>query len=245
MSVVDPAPAVSSLDGIARREELTDLSYDAIEAQIDARRWRRLNEVVIVLHNGPLSPEQQLLAVWLSAAAPAALCAWTAASRLGLRGHEPDAVHVLIERGARVLPTPGIRRCVHESRRFTAADVRHPGRPAYVSVERGVVDAAVWSRKPQDAARLFAAAVQQRLTTPSALLQELDGAGKVRHRELLRRLLVDLHGGAQALSEVALLRFCDRHNLPRPELNVRCDATGRRRYLDAVFRTRDGRIVRA
>jgi hypothetical protein len=67
----------------------------------------------------------------------------------------------------------------------------------------------------------------------------------MRHGTVLRPFLADLVGGAQALSEVAFLRFCSRHGFPRPSLNVRCDASGRRRYLDVEFRRPDGTILRA
>jgi hypothetical protein len=234
-------------DGVARRDELAQaaVTYHEMECQVAASRWRRLNEAVFALHNGPLTRQQQELAVWLSAPWPAALCAQTGAARLGLRGIEHEVVHLLVPRGGRVLPTPGIRRVIHESRRFDAADVPCRRRPAVVSIERAIVDAAVWSPVPRDGARYVAGAVQQRLTTAELLLDELDRAGKVRNRQFLRRLLADLLGGAQALSEVEFLRFCARHGLPRPELNVRCDATGRRRYLDAVFPLRGGGVVRA
>jgi hypothetical protein len=58
-------------------------------------------------------------------------------------------------------------------------------------------------------------------------------------------LLADLDGGAEALSEVAFVRWCRRHGFPRAQLQVRLDARGRRRYLDAVFTRPDGRRVLA
>ena len=61
-------------------------------------------------------------------------------------------------------------------------------------------------------------------------------------RRLLLLLCNDLEGGAQALSEIEFLRFCVRHGLPRPTLQVRHDSAGRRRYLDATFRRRDSSV---
>jgi len=66
----------------------------------------------------------------------------------------------------------------------------------------------------------------------------------VRHRRSLRLLLIDLEGGAQALSEVEFLRFCRRHGFPAPRCQARLDSNGRRRYLDAEFRRRSGRPLR-
>jgi autonomous glycyl radical cofactor GrcA len=61
---------------------------------------------------------------------------------------------------------------------------------------------------------------------------------------MLKLLIDDLIGGAQALSEVEFLAFCRRHGFPRPKCQARLDSLGRRRYLDAELRSRTGRIVR-
>ena len=232
---------------VATRRQLLDLGLtaDQIEAQIEGGRWRQVNEAVIVMHNGPLTQEQRVWVVSLSAPEPSALCGLTATARSGLVGFETEVVHVLVQRGAKMLPLPGIPVKVHESRRFTAEDIFTINPPFRVSIARAVIDAAVWSRPAQMAARILVAGVQQRLVTPRDLGEELEKAGKVRHRRLLRLLLNDLEGGAQALSEVEFLRFCRRHRLPRPEMNHRTDVAGRRRYLDAVFTMPDGRVVRA
>lgn len=238
--------ACDQSDVVTRQQLLClGLSQGDIAAQVSARRWRQLNEAVLVLHNGPLIHEQRIWAVMLSAPEPAALCGLTAATRAGLTGFESEAVHVIIQRGAKLLDLPGVPVKVHESRRFTAEDIFTINPPYRVSAARAIVDAAVWSRPAHTAARILVAGVQQRLVTPAELGDELDKAGKVRHRRLLRLLLNDLEGGAQALSEVEFLRFCRRHGFPRPEMNHRTDVAGRRRYLDVVFRMPDGRVVRA
>ncbi|MGN6474251.1 MAG: hypothetical protein ACTHK4_11475, partial [Mycobacteriales bacterium] len=83
-----------------------------------------------------------------------------------------------------------------------------------------------------------------RLTTADRLLQELGAAGSVRHRRLLEAALCDIGGGAQAVSELDFIRYCRRHGLPQPALQtVRLDASGRRRYLDATLRGRNGKTV--
>ncbi|MBV9290948.1 MAG: hypothetical protein JO222_00750 [Frankiales bacterium] len=133
---------------------------------------------------------------------------------------------------------------VHESRRFAAADIHGSKSPPMVTIERALVDAAAWSRSPRTACGLLAARVQQRLTTAERLVEMLSSVGRVRHRKLLARVLVDIAGGAQAVSETDFLRFCARHGLPRPSLQVRHDLNGRRRYLDATFARRDGKAVR-
>lgn len=219
------------------------LDSGEVDVHIAGRRWRQLNESVVVLHNGPLTLDQAHAAAVLSVTGPVALAAETAVGRLGMTGCEPSPVHVLIRRGDRVLPVDGVRVKVHESRRFQASDVLTPVFPPVVSMERAVIDAAVWSGRPQQACRWVANAVQQRLTTADRLLAELELAGKVRHRRLLQQVLLDVGAGAQALSELAFVRFCRRHGLPSPQLQVRLDSAGKRRYLDAVLRGSGGRTV--
>jgi hypothetical protein len=65
-----------------------------------------------------------------------------------------------------------------------------------------------------------------------------------RHRPILRTALYDIAGGSQALSEIDFAVLCRRNRLPAPiRQAVRLDSSGRRRYLDASWLRRDGRLV--
>jgi hypothetical protein len=237
--------ALISQHGVATREQLcaAGLRPALIDAHLDGRRWQRLNDGVICTHNGPLTTEQARWAVVLSAQPPRALCGLTAMELWGVRSFPTSQIHVVVRRGARVMAVPGLDAVVHESRRFFADDVvRCVGLPA-TSLERSVVDAAVWSRDTHTATRIVVAPVQQRRTDPGRLYAELVRAGKVRHRRSLLPFLGDLAGGAEALSEVEFLRWCRRHRFPKPAMNVRLDSAGRRRYLDAQFVRPDGSVI--
>jgi very-short-patch-repair endonuclease len=163
-------------------------------------------------------------------------------SWLGIAGFGGEAVHIVVPRGARALRVPGVEVVVHESRRFSAADIL-PRLPPTVGLERATIDAAVWSVDIRTATTVITAPIQQRRTTAVRLREELAAAGQVRFRRVLFPFLADLEGGAEALSEVAFLRWCRQHRLPKPILQVRTDHFGRRRYLDAVFSARDNRRV--
>ena len=225
--------------GVATREQLlaAGLSDSEVAANLAGRRWRRLNEHVIAMHNGPLTRRQAMWAVVLSAAGRVALCSETVFELFDIPGAETDVVHVLVPRGDRVLPVPGVRIKVHESRRFPSDDdtTRRDGLPI-TSLSRAAVDTAVWSRDVHRAWRMIVAPIQARRLRPEHIRAELERAGRVRHKRSLQLLLVDLEGGAQALSEVEFLRFCRRHGFPRPRCQARLDGKGRRRYLDAEFR---------
>lgn len=160
-----------------------------------------------------------------------------------VRGFETEFVHLLVSRGARVLDLAGVPIAVHESRRFSAADVVPGPLAPTTRLARSVVDAAVWTPSLWAAMRVLVAPVQQRKETAAALRSELLGAGRVRHRRPLLSLTADLCGGADALSEVEFLRFCRRNGLPRPTCQRRLDSAGRWRYLDATFEQADGTSV--
>jgi len=232
---------------IATREQFIafGMSEAEVVANLEGRRWQRLNDHVIAAHNGPLTRRQEMWAVVLSAPGPVALCSETVFELFGVPGAETEAVQLLVQRGARPLEVLGVTVKVHESRRFPPPEevMTREGLPV-TSLARATVDAAVWSRSIQRAWRIMVAPVQARRLRPEQLRAELDKAGKVRHRKSLGLLLADLEGGAQALSEVEFLRFCRRHNLPRPKCQARYDRQGRRRYLDAEFLRRSGRLLR-
>jgi very-short-patch-repair endonuclease len=234
-------------NGVVRRDQLTAIGVPrhVVENMLASGRWWERGAIVVAMHNGPLTHAQRLWTAVLNAGQLAALAARTAATEQGLVGWEADCVEILVAKGCAVPGGLSFAVKVHESRRFGPGDL-HPGRQLpQVRIERALVDAAAWSRSPRTACGVLAAGVQQRSTTASRLRTELDGAGAVCHRRLLARVLTDIEGGAQAMSEIDFLRFCRRHGLPRPALQVvRRDRQGRRRYLDATFERRDGRLVR-
>lgn len=238
---------LASQQGIATREQLlaSGLSEAEILSNIEGRRWRRLNDHVLATHNGPLTRHQAMCAVILSAQQPAVLCSETVYELFEVPGADADCIHVLVTRGARVLPVPGVRVKVHESRRFPSpAEIGIRAGLPVTSLARAAVDTAAWSRDVRRAWRMLVAPVQARRLRPEQIRLELEKAGRVRHRGSLALLLNDLEGGAQALSEVEFLRFCRRNKFPVPKCQVRFDRRGRRRYLDAEFRRRSGRPLK-
>ena len=88
--------------------------------------------------------------------------------------------------------------------------------------------------------------MQQRLVVASSLHEALDRWPKLRHHHALRLAVFDVEQGAQALSEIDFVRLCRRYGLPPPVLQaVRREPSGRRRYLDALWRDEHGRELAA
>lgn len=225
----------STQHDVLSRAQLTALGidHDRVAREVLARRWREAGPLAVVLHNGPLTVEQRR---WVATLNGGVLAAATALEGYGLVGYESEQVHVLVRKSARYPNLDGV--VVHESRRLRPGDV-HPSRsPATVRVERAAIDTAAWAMTDRTACAVLAAAVQQRLTTAPRLLAELATVGRVRRRRLLRAVLGDIEGGAQALSELDFVSLCRRSGLPEPVRQaVRIDANGLRRFLDADFET--------
>ncbi|MFI2105155.1 hypothetical protein ACH436_17830 [Isoptericola sp. NPDC019693] len=228
--------------GVATRAQLRRLGITPthVSSQVAARRWRTLTSDLVLLHTGPSTRAAQLWAAVLDPEPPVAVGSWTGLAEHGLVGWDRPGLHVVVPRGARTRRLPGV--VVHESRRFCPEDVVSVhGRPVF-RVERCAVDAAAWQRSGRTAVGLLAAVVQQRLSTPARLWEQLDRVGKVRHRRLMQLSLHDIEGGADALSEIDFARLCRARDLPEPARQAqRRDARGRYRYLDAEWLLADGR----
>lgn len=112
------------------------------------------------------------------------------------------------------------------------------------TVERAAVDAGAWADGPRTAAGVMAAVVQQRLTTPARLTEMTQTVGRVTHLRVMQRALLDIEGGAEALSEIDFARLCRRAGLPEPHRQRRRrDTRGRWRYLDVEWRVGGRRVL--
>jgi hypothetical protein len=215
------------------------ISYDAIEAQVRARRWQRLGRA-IVLHNSELTVWQQRRAALANLSARSLLTSFTSIEELGLQRWERPEIHVLVPSGTR---RPRQRNVViHTVRDWTR--VGAPGQGRLHRLAPSLVVAASSFRSVRSATGIVAAAVQQRLIRPTEIRSAILAAPRTRHRRELLLALGDIAQGADALSEIDLARICARFGLPLPTRQaVRVDNSGRRRYLDAEWVLDDRRVV--
>ncbi len=218
-------------------------SAAAIGAQVDARRWQRIGRV-IVLHNGPLQPDEQRRVALLTCGPRSVLTAFTAAEEHGLRGWKRDSNHVLVPAGARLRRPRGIALRVHYTGDWTAVATIASRR--LHKIAPALLVAAGTFAGPRPACGILAAGVQQRLVSVEQLSSALDAAPRLRHRRALIAAVGDIGQGAEALSEIDFSRLCARFYLPRPVRQaIRAEPGGRRRYLDAEWTRADGRRVAA
>lgn len=210
-----------------------------LRARVAAGRWQRIGRA-FVMHNGELTRAERWSVGVLNCGPRAVLASLSAAESLGLQGWERDEVHVLAPAGVARPRLPGIPVVLHRKRMIDASSIFSHRRcqrmaPAIVLAATGFAGA-------RPGCGLLAAGVQQRLVSATALRDALDASANLRHRRVLIAAADDIAMGAHALSEIDFVGLCRRHGLPLPVLQaVRVEASGRRRYLDAEWRRRDGR----
>ena len=210
-----------------------------VRANLDAGRWQRLGRA-IVLHTGPLTRDERWHAALINVGPRSVLTAFTAAEFAGLNGWERPCIHVLAPYGAKCRTVPDLAVTLH---RCGAWPVGTWQRYRCESPAPAVVRAAA-TLGARPACGLLAASVQQRIVTPAQLRRALDQSIRTRHRVTLTRAVADIEGGSQALSEIDFVRLCRRGALPLPDQQkLRRDSSGRRRYLDAMWRRSDGRLI--
>jgi hypothetical protein len=232
--------------GVIRRDrsDQLDLTRGFTRNQLRASRWTQWGDHVLLMQNGAPTRRQLMLIAVLDVGYPAALASHTSLELAGFKSFAKEAgeIHLIIPRGARCHPFPGVR--VHESRRVRPEfHVELAGLPC-TDVARSAIDAAAWQPWSRFACALVAAVVQQRLCTAEELDQAMQHVGRVRHKAHLREAIRDIRGGSQALSEIDLMRVCRRFGIQEPDRQVkRFDSHGRLRYLDAEWKLGDVRTV--
>ncbi|NES26305.1 DUF559 domain-containing protein [Micromonospora terminaliae] len=221
-------------DVISLGQAREHLTRKAIRHRLATGRWRQVHRAVLVAHNGPVGAAQLRWIAVLAAGPTALLGGLTAAQAGGLRGFPDRVVHLLLPAAVRRAPLPtGVR--AHRTSHLPGRDALPVGLPPRTAAARSVVDAAQWAAGDGQARAIVAAAFQQRLVGGDDL-HEVDRMPRLRRRRLILTTASDAAGGAHSLGELDLSSLVRRAGLPEPtRQQVRRDATGRRRYLDAYF----------
>jgi hypothetical protein len=232
-----PGPRVASIEESLR----AGFTYEQIRANLRANRWQQIGRA-IVWHNGEPTTDELRQAALVVLGPRAALTSFTGLAEWGLEGWDRDPIHVLVPRGARVRRPDGLRLRIHYTDHWRPEDM-HRARRLHRPAQAAVLAAASFVG-PRPACGVLAAVVQQRLARAADVTAAVEAAPRVRHRGALLMAARDIEQGAQALSEIDLARLCRSAGLPTPSRQaVRVLPDGRRRYLDAEWRRRDGRRV--
>jgi hypothetical protein len=209
---------------------------------VSSGRWRAICRGVVVTYNGPLTSGAQLWVAVLAAGRGALLAGLTAAVEAGLRGFRTSVIHILVPepRGyvdlLRRLPKEIPAVVVHRSSTLPGSHIQ-VARPLRTTTARSLVDAAQWAGSDNEARSIVAAACQQRIASPDDIVTAAGVLPRARRRALTIETARYAQGGAGALSEIDLVRLCERYGLPPPDLQERrTDASGRVRFIDAYWR---------
>jgi hypothetical protein len=228
---------------LARRQlEAAGWTDSHIDHELRFLRWQTPAPGLVVLHTGPLDPEQRLWVGVLHAGQSAALSHLTAVRRAGLRWVGRDTIEVLTPKGDLVPPLPGY--FFHQTRRPYSRWVHPVTGPPRLPLEHAALLAAERDPNVRRAIGLLAACVQQGLTTSERLGFTIPAIRKLRHGKTFSLVLGDIAGGAHSFAELNVGRLCAGYGLTAPTRQVvRLDKEGRRRYLDCVWVMPDGRLV--
>jgi hypothetical protein len=222
---------------LARIEANRDFGRGHVDAQVVARRWQCPVESVVVLHNGPLTNEQQMCVSLLAAPIGTVVGALSAALCDGMHGFRPDSLTLVAPGSAR-----NHRRSACDavdwpvslkwSTMLGPEDVMSQASPPRTRLPRSILDAASERVSKARARVLVLAAVQQRLTQPPAMWDALSRRGRCRNRVIIAQSILDAVGGIESLPEQAYDMILRDRRLPRPRRQQPVQRQDGRYYLD-------------
>jgi hypothetical protein len=226
----DPADQMALRCGVLRLSFAATLySRSHIRAQLQARRWQRPARSVLVLHNGPLTDDQQLWVALFACPPGSALAGLTSANLDGLQGFDSEVTVVIPDGGRK--PALEWVRC-WRSTQLSSSDV-HPLRlPRRTRLPRSVLDAASDQRSPSRARAVLLATCQQQLLKPQHLTDSLARRGPCRHRALIDETITDAASGVASLPERDFDLIWRRRGLPAPDRQSRLRRSDGCFYLD-------------
>ncbi len=226
-------------DGVlARRQALrAGMPRTLWDSRLQTGRWCVAGRGVAFTHAGTPTPRQWRWAAALAGGPRAALTGDVALVEHGVR-RVPLRTYDVALPGDQHL-TASLPRAPHPlvlRRIAVLAHVRQPGDDLpCVTPHVAALHAAAWAPTDRAAELRVVLAVQQRVTAVPLLRSALDLLPALPRRGVIRVVLGEIEGGAQAASELEFLRFCRRHGLPLPDaLQVRVRAGGTR-YLDGRY----------
>jgi len=218
-------------DGVVTRQELlaAGLTRGEIRAEIDRGVWHTLGWRTVSVSSATLTGTAPWWRALWESGARSVLDGPTALLAGGLKGWSEDVIHVAVPNSAMPRPIPGVSH--HRPRDL--GDTINAGlrrtKPAVAAIR-----AAQWARSDRQAATVLAMTVQQRLTTPAAVLDRWAQVRRTARRAVLTGIIGDVCNGAHTLAELDFARLSRGRGLPDPPRQGR--RTGPERFLDQVER---------
>jgi hypothetical protein len=227
---------------VSRRQlHALGVTREVIRAHVRARRWAWRTDSVLTITTGPLSWGQRLWIAVLHAGPGALVGGLSAAAVHGLRRWDRDDVTVLVDDDLSFAPVPGVH--FFRTRRSLDGWAAATDLPV-CRVEPAILLFAGYEPSRRTAHGAVAAVVQQGLSTPARLRDQLEEMRPLRRARQLRTLLADLEGGAQSIAEIDVRRACRRCGVVLPaRQRRRRDRRGRLRWTDCEWDLPGGTVI--
>ncbi|WP_323102366.1 hypothetical protein [Intrasporangium sp. YIM S08009] len=218
--------------GVVSRRQLraVGITHDHVRNEVAAERWTTLGRQAVAVHGGPLPAQARAwAALWEVGERIAVLDGVTSLSAAGMTGFDEATLHVSVRHTHDIPRLQGVR--VHKVIRRLDDELIQVGiprtRPAVAAVR-----AAGWAVSDRQAALLLLMPVQQRLTTPDALLEASRRCLGRRRRGFIRGVVRDITLGVESLGELDFARLCRARRMPEPSRQVLRREPRGRMYLD-------------
>lgn len=218
------------------------MGWAGVRTQLRAGRWAERSSVVVSTFTGELSREQRAWLGVLHAGPPAIVGGYTAPEFQGLKNWHRDDVTILVDDEEHLEPLDGI----DWFRTRRPIDLWHSKKHELpmARMEPAALLCSAYEPSWRTAQGLLAAVVQQRLTTPTDLREQMERMKPLPRAPQFRILLTDFEGGAQSVAEVDVKRMCVDYGLPKPNRQTRRkDRSGKWRYTDCEWDLPDGRVL--
>jgi hypothetical protein len=194
--------------------------------------WKRYGRAV-VMHNGPLTYDQQLWVALIRAPSRTVLSGPTVLHEVMTGWPRPTQIHLLTV-GTTLADVPGAR-----ARRTTVLgpeDVHPTAQPPRLRLPRAVGEHLRDLDDRDEIRKLLSSPVQRRLTTVPQLAAAVERAAlRGRRLQLAHDTLGSVGQGAQSHHEIAFAALIESGGLPRPDRQVWRTGRNGRRCLDAEW----------
>jgi very-short-patch-repair endonuclease len=218
--------------GVLSRRQLraVGITHDHVRNEVAAERWTTLGRQAVAVHGGPLPVRARAwAALWEVGEGIAVLDGVTSLAASGLTGFDEPVLHLSVRHTHDIPRLEGVY--VHKVIRRLDDELVSVGiprtRPAVAAVR-----AAGWAVSNRQAALVLLMPVQQRLTTPDALLLASRRCLGRRRRAFIRGVVRDIALGVESLGELDFARLCRARGLPEPSRQVLRRGPRGRMYLD-------------
>ena len=219
---------------VVSRSQLRDcgITRDEVVAHVRATRWRPLHSQSLVTHTGPVELAGLHWAAVFEAGDRGCLDGSSSLIAGGLEHYTEESIRVSVPRGVLVRKAEGV--VIRQTRRYDESDRVAVGIPRTRN-HVAAVRAALWARSDKQATLLLTLPVQQGMTSPALLTEQLLRIQRDPRRQLMTVVITDLLHGVRSLGEHEFAQLCRQRGLPEPSRQVLRKGKDGRYYLDVLW----------